>query len=108
MQESASFNKLALKLIVECVIFCGKQAISFRRHRDDATASDPTNRGNIISLLRFRAQTDAVLRKFIESAPKNGIYTSTTVQNDLIDLCGQYVWEYTSAPFMKNFFSHNC
>ncbi|KAL5467046.1 hypothetical protein EMCRGX_G031213 [Ephydatia muelleri] len=44
LQESASFNKLALRSIVECVIFCGKQDISFRGHRDDATASDPTNR----------------------------------------------------------------
>ena len=25
LQESASFNKLALRSIVECVIFCGKQ-----------------------------------------------------------------------------------
>ena len=38
LQESASFNKLALRSIVECVIFCGKQGISFRGHRDDATA----------------------------------------------------------------------
>ena len=64
LQESASFNKLALRSIVECVIFCGKQGISFRGHRDDATASDPTNRGNFISLLRFRAQSDDVLRRF--------------------------------------------
>ena len=65
LQESASFNKLALRSIVECVIFCGKQGISFRGHRDDATASDPTNRGNFISLLRFRAQSDDVLRRLI-------------------------------------------
>ena len=38
LQEPASFNKLALRSIVECVIFCGKQGISFRGHRDDATA----------------------------------------------------------------------
>ena len=106
LQESASFNKLALRSIVECVLFCGKQGISFRGHRDDATASDPTHRGNFISLLRFRAQSDDVLRRFIESAPKNSTYTSKTVQNDLIDLCGQYIRECTSAPVMKNnFFS---
>ena len=38
--------------------------------------SDPTNRGNFISLLRFRAQSDDVLRRFIESAPKDSTYTS--------------------------------
>ena len=37
LQESASFNKLALRSIVECVMFCGKQGISFRGHRDDAS-----------------------------------------------------------------------
>ena len=91
LKEFASFNELALRSIVECLVFCGKQGISFRGHRDDATATDSANRGNFISRLKFRAQTDDVLTNFIERAPKNGTYTSKTVQNDLIDICGDYV-----------------
>ena len=55
---------------MECVVYCGKQGISFRGHRDDATATDSANRGNFISLVKFRAQTDDVLRNFVELAPK--------------------------------------
>ena len=58
-QELADSNKLALKSIVDCIIYCGKQGISFRGHRDDATADTSSNRGNFIALLEFRAKTDA-------------------------------------------------
>ena len=34
-QELMKSNRLALKSIVECIIFCGKQGISFHGHRDD-------------------------------------------------------------------------
>ena len=40
--EIAKLNKLALKSIFECIIYCGKQRISFRGHRDDATADTNT------------------------------------------------------------------
>ena len=43
---------------MECVVYCGKQGISFKGHIDDATDTDSANRGNFISLVKFRAQTD--------------------------------------------------
>ena len=43
-QEVARQNELALKSITECIIFCVKQGISFRGHRDDSTA-DTSNKG---------------------------------------------------------------
>lgn len=57
------------------------QGISFRGHRDDATATDSAN--CVYILVKFRAQTDDVLRNFIECAPKSGTYTSKTIQNNL-------------------------
>ena len=36
--EVAKLNKLDMKSIVEWIIYCGKQAISFRGHRDYPTA----------------------------------------------------------------------
>ena len=32
---------------------------------------------------------------FIEKAPRNAIYTSKTIQNELIDVCGDYMKEHT-------------
>ena len=67
-QGVAMLNKLALKSIVECIIYCGKQGISFSGHRDDATCTctaNTSNKGNYFSI-QFRVQTDAVLHNFIE------------------------------------------
>lgn len=69
-EQLAASNKLALKSIVECILYCGRQGVSFRGHRDDTTASPEHNRGNFINLVEFRAQTDQVLRTFLNNAPK--------------------------------------
>ena len=44
------------------------------------------------------------MKHFIECAPKSGTYTSKTVQNNLhvIDICGDFVRECSSAPVLKN------
>ena len=52
-------------------------------------------------MLEFRARTDATLQDFITNAPRNACYTSKTIQNDIIELCGNYVREYTNAAVMK-------
>ena len=90
-QELMKSNRPALKSIVECIIFCGKQGISFRGHRDDYTADPSMNKGNCFALLEFRARTDATLQNFITNAPRNACHTSKTIQNVIIELCGNYV-----------------
>ena len=80
---------------MDYIIYCEKQGISFRGHRDDATTDASSNRGNFIALLEFRAKTDSVLANFIEKAPKNARYTSKTIQNELIDVSGVYIREHT-------------
>jgi len=50
------------------------------------------NHGNLQALLDFPIESgDAVLKKHFESAPKNATYKSKTIQNELIDLCGQQI-----------------
>ena len=61
LQELAASNKLALKSIVESILYCGRQGISFCGHRDYSTASQNFNKGNFLSLVEFRALTDPVL-----------------------------------------------
>ena len=38
--------------------------------------------------LGFRAESDDVLRHHLQSAPRNAIYTSKTIQNELIHVVG--------------------
>ena len=54
-------NAQVIKSLLKCVSFCGKQGLSLRGHRDDSTASDASNKGNFIELVRFRAENDDFL-----------------------------------------------
>ena len=91
----AAKNSQILMSNAESVIFCGRQNIALRGHRDDmlATKKDPTaNRGNFLALLQFRVQAgDLILKEHLENAPRNALYTSKTVQNELITICGSII-----------------
>ena len=53
-QETESENnKHALESIVESILYCVKQGIALRGHRDDTTADCSTNHGNFIALLEL-------------------------------------------------------
>ena len=72
-------NNLVLKAVVEAVVLCGKQNIALRGHTD-ATS-------NIMAILNYRAKSDPILRKHLQSGPRNAAYTSHRIQNELIELC---------------------
>ena len=88
-------NKQKLKSIAETVIFCGRQGIALRGHRDDWKHNDESshsNPGNFIALLHFRiASGDHVLAEHFASAGANALYTTKTTQNELIGICGQMI-----------------
>ena len=66
-----------------------------RGHNDDrpAVLSNPhDNHGNFLALLDFRVKAgDKILEEHIKSAAGNALYTSKTVQNDLICMCGDII-----------------
>ena len=103
-EEQVSRNAQVIKSLLKCVSFCGKQGLSFRGHRDDSTALDTSNMGNFIELVRFRAENDEVLRTYLGTSPRNALYTSKTIQNEMIDVIGsaiedQIIHEIQTAKF---------
>ena len=92
-EEQIAWNTVVLKSLLECVCFCGKQGLPFRSHRDDYSASEDDNKGNFIELVQFRAKTDEVLRSHLEKAPRNAMYTSETIQNELIAVVASTIQE---------------
>lgn len=90
-------NRQKLISIVETVIFCGRQGIALRGHRDDQIhleEAPSANHGNFQALLHFRVQSgDKVLAEHLNSAGQhqNALYTSKTIQNELIDVCGHII-----------------
>jgi len=90
-------NRKVIESLLKIVAFCGKQGIALRGHRDDKITwiedeeKAAVNEGNFIELVRFRAETDQVLREHLHNAPKNAQYTSKTIQNELIDIIGKAI-----------------
>ena len=88
-------NRLKLRSIAETIILCGRQGIAFRGHRDDRLSVEEnpnSNHGNFLALLQFRIQAgDKILSDHLQSAPANATYTSKTIQNELIVICGDLI-----------------
>ena len=86
MQEE---NRAKLHSTVSTVLFCTRQNLAFRGHRDSGrlTLEEPENNdGNFRALLRFRiAAGDKVLENHCLNASGNAQYTSPQVQNELLD-----------------------
>ena len=86
-----------IESLFNIVILCGKQGLPLRGHRDDHVFSmeqeerEAENQGNFIELVQFRSQTDDALRQHLERAPRNALYTSKTIQNQLIDVIGKHI-----------------
>lgn len=83
-------NIHVLNCVVNAVIFCGKQNIALRGHRDDTT-SKSSNHGNFLATLDLMAKSDQVLYAHLETGKRNAKYTSKTIQNEIINLIGEYI-----------------
>ena len=88
-------NRLKLKSIAATIIFCGRQALALRGHRDDGPvllSETMIGRGNFQALLQFRIDAgDEVLKHHLETADRNAVYTSKEVQNEMITICGDII-----------------
>ena len=82
--EQLRKNRELIKCVAKNVHFCGKQGIALRGHRDDSTATS-SNRGNFRELLDFHAEAgDEHLQDHFKSRQGNAMYSSKTIQNQLI------------------------
>ena len=77
MAQQVQKNRELLKSIIKTVIFCGKQNVALRGHRDDAKhLQQPGNHGNFHALLNFRIESgDEILQNHLATAPRNARYT---------------------------------
>lgn len=54
-------------------------------------STEQSNEGNFVELVRFRAETDQVLATHLANSPRNGRYTSKTIQNELVEVTGNSI-----------------
>ena len=78
-------NRERLKPIIKSILFCGRNGLALRGHRDYGkfTLDQPTEKdGNLRALLQFRAESgDVAVSEKILTAPKNARYLHYEIQN---------------------------
>ena len=89
-------NRQILRSIVDTILFCGRQNIGLRGHRDSATDLESqgaqSNHRNFWALLNFRiAAGDTHLRDHLQRAARIATYTSSDTQNQLINILGDHI-----------------
>ena len=94
LQQMMARNQLVIESLLRIVLFCGKQGLAFRGHRDDRvdwSQEASINEGNFVQLVRFRAETDSTLADHLKESPRNARYTSKGIQNELIEIVGNTI-----------------
>ena len=95
--DQIALNRQKLLSIFKVIVLCGRQNISQHGHHDNITdlESDTTgahNHGNFLSLLHFRVDSgDTVLGDHLAKASRNATYTSSVIQNQIIDVVSNQV-----------------
>ena len=83
-------NQEKLPSILKTIIFCGKQNIALRGHREGGGTGQ--NPGNFLALLDFRVDSgDTILANHFKECPRNAQYKSPTIQNELIACTGEWI-----------------
>lgn len=87
-QEQLQKNRHYIKTLCEILLLCSNQGIAFRGHREDEASK---NKGNFIEILQLVANHDEVVRNRLSILPKNAMYTSAQIQNELLDIMAEMV-----------------
>lgn len=82
-------NRQKMRSIVETVILCGRQNLPLRGNRE----GNDDDQSNFAALLNFRISSgDKVLEKHLKgTGHNNALYTSSNVQNEVIDVIADYI-----------------
>lgn len=94
LKNTIEENKKKLCPIIKTVLFCGRECIALRGHRDHGPMSfdESSCDGKFRSLLRFRMDAgDDILTQHINSAGANANYLSKRIQNEIIDTAGDLI-----------------
>ncbi|CAF0782449.1 unnamed protein product [Adineta steineri] len=98
--EKINHNKSILTSIIKIIITCSRQNIPLRGHRDESIDAvrktvnmiDSHSGSNFIAFLKQRIDSgDEILREHLEHGPKNALYTSPSVQNEIIDCIHKHI-----------------
>ena len=95
-RELIEKNRMRLHPIINAIITCGRQNIALPGHRDDSryyNEDDTTNPGNFIEIVKYGARCANLMDELFKDCPSNQTYRSKTIQNEIIEICGEMITE---------------
>lgn len=89
-------NRAILKPIIKTVIFCGRQGLAMRGHKDygdlDMLSEPSQSEGNFRALLRLRVDAgEEILKTHLQGCARNATYISWNIQNEIISACNDVI-----------------
>ena len=78
-------------MVVEILLYTGRQNIAQRGHREQDDAAAGSNRGNFLELLNLIGKHDSKIAKKIEGINENAKYTSPQIQNEVLQILADMV-----------------
>ena len=86
--EHIKKNKHYIKTVAEVLLLCSRQEISFWGHED---SRESLNKGNFKEILSLVAKHYPVVANILFNGPKNALYTSPKIQNNIINIMANMV-----------------
>ena len=102
--ENFKQNKALLPSIVDAIMFCARQQIAFRGHRNDKINFDEApacNEGNFVAIICMLAECTSSLKKHLISCSRNARYVSKTIQNEIIAVYADLISEHFRQCLQK-------
>lgn len=84
IKENILKNREIMISLIRCVLFCGKQDIGLRGHRETNNTDNCQNNGNFIELVKLLGFENEYFKINLYSLLKNANYTSKTIQNEIL------------------------
>lgn len=117
LRKKVTKNRRKLVSIVKTIMFHGRENVPLRGHREgscsnilDEQSTGSRSRGIFNALLKFRVDAgDDVLKEQLEKGPRNSVYISPRIQNELIEISREIITEKIVSVVKKSpYFSLLC
>lgn len=97
--EQIKKNRHYVMTIIEVLLLCSKQEIALRGHDESDTS---LNKGNFREILEVIARHDSVVKDRLNHGPRNAMYSSPTIQNNILSIMASLVRRKICASVEKS------
>lgn len=88
--QALQMNRHYIKTIAEVILLCARQDIALRGHDESDKSENP---GNFKAILQLVANHDDQFQQSYRNAPRNALYTSPDIQNQIASIMSNMVRE---------------